>query len=396
MIKYKYITFRENRNVYQVKITLKYGSESKIITRTTKTLPEALKARADLFTLYRLDKNLLVDIHEARCGKQRGTKATIVSETLLKDDITKWYEIQKKPYIELQTQNRYNTIISKVIVPIIGNLNVRNVTRSIIQQTVIALTQNGRNDGVKKGLAVSSCRIVVLLIKQYYDYLIDTGLDIKNPCYKIKYPKTPPQRRESLTGEEVDKVLNYIKVRSPQKHFLFTMYFATGCRRGELLALPWRYVDFDRHTITIQNTIVYNPNNGRWVIKLYPKNPNSIRTIYVSDENMAQLKKMHDYAKTHDKNFGVDSLVFLNKLRQPNCPKKITVYFKTAVRAVGIEKNVSLHSTRHTFATKLINAKVPIPVVQRLGGWGKPNTLLSIYAHSDVKAELEAMQKVIF
>lgn len=88
---------------------------------------------------------------------------------------------------------------------------------------------------------------------------------------------------------------------------------------------------------------------------------------------------MYDYTKFHDKNFGLDSLVFLNKLRRQNCPKKITEYFKTAIRAVEIEKNVSLHSTRHTFATQLITARVPIPVVQRLGGWGKPNTLLSIY-----------------
>jgi len=101
MIKHKYITYREDRDVYQVKITLKYGGERKIITRTTKTLAEALNARDELFVLYRLDKNLLVDIHEARRGRQESTKGAVVLEILLKNDITRWYDLQKKPYIEI-------------------------------------------------------------------------------------------------------------------------------------------------------------------------------------------------------------------------------------------------------------------------------------------------------
>ncbi len=50
----KYITYRADRKVYQTKITIKYGKERKVITRTCITLNDAIEAREDLFNMYKL------------------------------------------------------------------------------------------------------------------------------------------------------------------------------------------------------------------------------------------------------------------------------------------------------------------------------------------------------
>lgn len=55
------------------------------------------------------------------------------------------------------------------------------------------------------------------------------------------------------------------------------------------------------------------------------------------------------------------------------------------------KKRLSLHSTRHTVATKLVNANVPIPSIQAIGGWASPDTILHNYAHQDEEITAKAM-----
>jgi len=174
------------------------------------------------------------------------------------------------------------------------------------------------------------------------------------------------------------------------------MYFETGCRRGELLGLTWRYVDFKNQTIQIQCTLVNNPYTYGWDIKSTPKTAASERIVNISRENMEYLRFLYEEAKKYDQIFSIDSFVFLNKVNKPYCPKKVSETFKLACKAVGITKNISLHSTRHTFATKMLNNNIPIPIVQRIGGWGKATTLLNVYGHSDDNEAKAAMEKVIF
>lgn len=379
---YKYITYRESRKTYQVKILV----AGKQVVRQAKTLDEALNIRADLFKRNRLDKSLLVDIANTIKPKIKA------ANNLTLFDMRNWYETCKKPYIELQTQRRYNNIIQNVVIPVLGTFYATIINRDTIQCLVQSLL-DGRCTGNK--IAISSIKIVVLLIKQYYDYLInDCHYNINNPCHDIKYPKQQVNRKEALTDDEVRRVINYIRQHNKGKYFLYKLYFETGCRRGELLGLTWRYVDFKASKITIQRTLINNPYTYGYELKDTPKNRNSVRDIYINDDDIRHLKFLYEYAKYKDKDFSLDSIVFLNAERKPYCPKKISQTFKQAAIAVGINKNVSLHSTRHTFATRMIDAAVPIPTIQLLGGWGKPDTLLRIYAHADALKAREAIKRV--
>ena len=390
MIKHKYITHREGRGVYQIKITVKVPGDngeviSKKIVKQTKTLDAAIQIRDDLIRLYRLDVDLLLTTTKKAIPIKRK------ENDLLKEMLLKWYDF-KQSTTELQTQRRYNNIVSKVIIPILGNMKLANITHDIIQQMIYTLYKKGYVDGCKQGMAVSSLRIVGSLLKQFFDYY----KIYPNPASEIQFPKETKVRREYLSDDEVIAVLDYIKCRNKSKFFLYNMFFETGCRRGELLGLTWRYVDFENGTIQIQQTLVNNPYTYGYSLKSTPKTAASERLVYVSSENIEYLRNLYEYAKTHDENFSLDKFVFLNKMRRPYCPKKVSETFKAACNAVGIEKNVSLHSTRHSFATKMLNNKIPIPIVQRLGGWGKATTLLNVYGHSDNDMAKAAMEQVIF
>lgn len=382
----KYITYRAERNVYQIKVNVRIpngdGFKVKAITKQSKTLEQAIRIRNELMRIYKLDPNLLSDRCRAKSSGERG-KGNI------SEQIVDWYE-DKKHFLELQTQRRYNSIIYRVILPIVNHRTPSEITQGMVQQMIFSLHENGYLGGTKKSMAVSSLRIVVLLLQQFYR---DTFPDLPNPAKGIKYPREVKQRRESLTDAEVNAILAHIKKYDTDKYFLLKMYFETGCRRGELLALSWDDINFAAHTIHVHKTIINNPYTHKWEVKLSPKNDASIRYIFISENNMNYLRYMYQRAK---KNQYPNEFVFVNRLKNPYNPKKITACFKNACRAVGIVKNVTLHSTRHTFASKLINEGAPIPVVQAIGGWGKPNTLLSVYAHSQEEVQKEVMQRIIF
>lgn len=378
----KYIVFREARKTYQVKITvLDENGVKHCITKQSKSLEQAIEIRDQLCKLYRLDTDLLKTICSVNAKDE--------DQALLKNQIRNWYEI-KKTEIELQTQRRYNNIIEKVIIPIFGHLDVNQVNKRMIQQSIISLHLHGYAGGTKTGMAVSSLHVYGTLLKQFFDFLEMSP----NPVIGVHYPKSDKIKRDYLNDEELQKVLTYIKHHSKDKYFLYKMYAETGCRRGELLGLTWRYVNFDAKTITIQRTLINNCYTSSYEMKNTPKNKSSIRDIYIGDGNMSRLRLYYAYACKHDTDFSTDSLVFLNRNRKPYSPKKISETFKNAVKKCGIDKNVSLHSCRHSFATKLISNNVPLNLIQLIGGWGKATTLLNTYVHGDNQLALQAMQKV--
>jgi len=157
MEKHKYITYRESRNVYQIKLTVKVPDSkgrvtSKQIVKQTKLLKDALEIRDNLIKLYRLDVNLLLSAYK----KEDSVKKR--ENSLLKEIMPQWYDF-KRSTIELQTQRRYNHIVSRVIVPILGNMRMDDITHDILQQMIYTLYKNGYIDGQKQGMAVSSLRV---------------------------------------------------------------------------------------------------------------------------------------------------------------------------------------------------------------------------------------------
>lgn len=397
MIKHKYITYREDRDVYQVKITLKYGGERKIITRTTKNLTEALKARDELFALYRLDKNLLVDIHEANKTNSPIKKKQITESLLLEKLLCKWYETKKRPFLEKQSIVNYDNIVYDRLIPVFGKLNVNQVTQDMVQNYVNGLQETGNVLTLKpKGLSPKTVKNIVTVLHDFFESIVDVDLITKNPCRKLQYKKYLSEEKEPFTLNEIEKILSIVKRENYIRYLLFKLYFETGCRRAELLGLPWKNVDLQNGTIYIKQTLIREFDKSQ-SIKPYPKTGiKGIRTLPISKKMIFSLGLLKQGQQSNTKNFSDETLVFHEDGSWCMILNTITSYFKYALKKAGINRKVSLHTTRHTVSSNLINAGVPIPIVQEIGGWSTPNTLLAVYAHSDKVKKCEAMQKILF
>ena len=74
----------------------------------------------------------------------------------------------------------------------------------------------------------------------------------------------------------------------------------------------------------------------------------------------------------------------------------VTKAFKRIIQLADLPNDLTLHSTRHTFASTLLKKGVDYATVAELGGWSSAAVLMAIYAHSDTDRKQEIMKKFMF
>ncbi len=128
---------------------------------------------------------------------------------------------------------------------------------------------------------------------------------------------------------------------------------ATGMRRGELLGLRWRDIDFDCARLSVRQQFT---RQGSGVGFGPPKSRKSIRTIDVDEETIAlqrdqQERHLFD-RRAHGPAYREDlDLVFCRPGGSPEDPNVIGRRFERRVRALRTVPMIALHGLRHTHAT---------------------------------------------
>lgn len=387
----RYIRFREDRNSYEIQLRPKVDGKTISIVRTAKSMEKAIEIRDNLMDLYKMDKALLLAV----VGRKKEEKPKKVDKIiLLKNSILRWYKYRKKPFIEESTIESYNTMIFVHIYPILGELNVKKIDSDIIQTFLMSLLKNGNKHVCKKSdeLSIKYVQKIRTFLKSYFNYLVEQEIITKNPCINTKLPKQRKVERAYFSEDAKRKFMDHLRKNNYGKYFLFKMYFETGCRRGEILGIPWRNVNFVKKSIFIKQTVIKDIENFKGKIKGTPKTEASIRWVRLSDKTMYTLKIMYELQKRNELDFSEDTLIFHKKDGSCYTPASISQCFKRYVRILGLDERLSLHCTRHTMAKILLKEKVPLPTIQHIGGWADVTTLLNTYGHSDIEEETDAMK----
>lgn len=174
---------------------------------------------------------------------------------------------------------------------------------------------------------------------------------------------------------------------------------ASGARRGELCALHWSDIDFDKGTMSISKSLEQTKAGG-----LRVKSTKSGRPRFFGLDAFAlEVLTAHREAQQQDRaNFGQAyrsdlDLVFC----QPNgyywSPNNIGLRAKELLVKAGLPQ-FSLHSLRHSHASVLLGQGVPLPVVSDRLGHADPNITLGVYSHAlpaDVRAASNAWQNAL-
>lgn len=171
----------------------------------------------------------------------------------------------------------------------------------------------------------------------------------------IKYSKVPEKLPVVLTKEEVKKLFSVIK---NQKHKLMVqLMYSSGLRVSELINLRINDIELDK--------------NYGWV---RGGKGNKDRLFIVANSLKSELKNFIGSKKTEE-------WVFTSQRKRKYSTRSLQQIINKARKNAMIEKRVSCHTLRHTFATHLIEDGCSVSEVQTLLGHKSPETTL-IYLHT--------------
>ena len=241
------------------------------------------------------------------------------------------------------------------------DLNIITIT---LKKDLNQLTKDEINNFLKDMEASSRTKAHYLtVLNSYYNYLIFTGILSMNPCDGIKSPKIEKKLPVYLTIEEIDKLFN-IRLNKPidyRNKAMLELLFATGTRISELTNLTLSQINFEESIIKVmgkgkKERIIPIANNALNYLKIY---------IYNYREYL--IKNTNEY-------------VFLNKNGEKISRQGFFKILKKMAQDSGINKNISPHILRHSFATYLLNNGVDLRVIQELLGHENLETT-EIYSH---------------
>lgn len=214
----------------------------------------------------------------------------------------------------------------------------------------------------------------------------------ENPCRRTEAPKAAEIEVEALQEEDVAKLLEALQDAPAQYSVITQLALLTGARRGEICALRWSDIDLDAGVISINRTV--QNIAGRGTVFTAPKTKRSRRCIKIGPECVQLLREYRQHQKAERFKVGsewvrrveiengktVDNdLLFTRWNGQPFDPNAVTSWFPGFLAAHNLPA-VHFHSLRHTNASLLIAAHVPVTTVSGRLGHAKTSTTTDIYA----------------
>ena len=207
----------------------------------------------------------------------------------------------------------------------------------------------------------------------------------------VKLPKPVVKRNKFLSVEEQDKFLKTAR-KSSKNYRQYLFILNTGTRTGEMVGLKWEDLDFDNGKISIKRTMEFRYSVGEWTVGP-PKTKTSAREIPMTQtvkEMLLNIKKELDNGKHVEEKF--KEYVFLNSHGMPTKNSTYDNDLTKITNLAGIQ-NISMHTLRHTFATRCVEAGMKPKTLQMILGHANINITMNLYVHLTDEEKMKEMEK---
>ncbi|MHB0756333.1 site-specific tyrosine recombinase XerD [Polaribacter sp. M15] len=213
----------------------------------------------------------------------------------------------------------------------------------------------------------SQARIISGL-RSFFDYLIFEDYRETNPTDLIEAPKIGVKLPDTLSEDEINELILAIDLSHPQgernRTIIETMY-SCGLRVSELISLKISDLFFEEGFIRV----IGKGNKERFVPIHY--NAQKYITIYI-DEIRCHLKPVKGYEDT----------LFLNRRGKGLTRQMIFTILKNVATKINLNKKISPHTLRHSFATHLLKNGADLRAIQQMLGH-ESITTTEVYVHLD-------------
>jgi len=372
---------------YRIIVSMGYDVKGKQVKRTkTWRIPSGMTDKQA-----RKEAEKQAVLFEEEC--KGGTISAVVKFQVFAEQ---WFEDHAKLNYRPSTMTRTRQIAERVY-PVLGYKRLDKITAHDIQMFINSLAQNGANKNTGGPLSRKSIVHFLSFISMVFDYAMKNDMLLNNPCKRVSIPKynangeiSRTKEKKILTIEETKKLLKVLETAPLKYKLFFNLAIYTGMRRGELLGLEWKDINFDTGAVSISRTSNYVEGYG--VFTSATKTEQSIRTIYVP-QNIIEILRAHKFQQGKDKFELGGDWVETDRLftRDNGEPIGVNVpywWLRKTCEQHGIPF-YGIHMFRHLNASMQIRAGVdPVTVAASLGH-STPQTTLRIYSHAFKDSKLQ-------
>ncbi|MCD8502379.1 MAG: site-specific tyrosine recombinase XerD [Bacillaceae bacterium] len=234
---------------------------------------------------------------------------------------------------------------------------INEVTRIVIMNYLYFLKENGR--------ASATIARTIASVRAFHQFLIREKQTDKDPSVHIETPKLERRLPKVLSFDEVDALLSAPTSKTPfdlRNKAMLELLYATGMRVSELCSL---LVD-DVH-LTMGFVRCVGKGNKERIIPIGKISCEALLTYIDHGRSLLVKKKRHDY-------------LFVNHHGEPLSRQGFWKILKKLSKQANIEKNLTPHTLRHSFATHLLENGADLRSVQEMLGHSDISTT-QIYTH---------------
>lgn len=221
------------------------------------------------------------------------------------------------------------------------------------------------------GMTPSSQSRIISGIKSFFKYCVLEQIIAADPSYLLEAPKLKRALPDTLSFEEIESIIAQLDLSTPEggrnKAILETMY-SCGLRVSEVVNLRMSALFFDTGDIGFIRVTGKGDKE-----RLVPIGSDAIKFISIYRDSI----RVHMPIQP-----GQEDILFLNRRGRKLTRVMIFLVIKDLARKAGINKNISPHTFRHSFATHLVEGGADLRAVQEMLGH-ESITTTEIYTHLD-------------
>lgn len=218
----------------------------------------------------------------------------------------------------------------------------------------------------EKGLAKSSVARKLASIRSFFKFLSREDIIVENPLKRVQTPKSEKRLPKFLYLEEVNLLLQAPDTKTVQgkrDKAILELFYSSGLRISELT-----HLELDQIDLEVSYARVLGKGNKERIVPVGSYANSALREYLEARELLLRKTGKHNH------------VIFLNKFGDPITVRSIRNIVDKYIEKIALNKKISPHDLRHTFATHLLDKGADLRTVQELLGHVRMSTT-QIYTH---------------
>ena len=296
---------------------------------------------------------------------------------LFSDIMLMWLE-SKKNKIKESSLSMYRCKLEKHIIPFFEGVRYSKFDNEQLDRFI--------HDKTEKGLSPKYINDMLIMIKSAARWAEKTH-QYDNKIKNVELLKTERKEALALFSDEQKQLVKTINENKSLTAIGIYLSLFTGIRIGELCALQWKDIDFQRRVLHISKTVQrIKVNDGKTKTEVRitsPKTTSSTREIPLPKFIIDILMPF----KTDDECYILSGT---KKLVEPRC---FSNRYKKVLKKADLP-SYKFHSLRHTFAMKCLQCNFDMKTLSELLGHSSANITMKIYAHTSMEHKAVCMERL--